>query len=165
MLFLKNSKRPGHEVSAACFGGYLLRICANPVGGGNSHDSIQFSTIHPLLVWLVRYVSGMEFFYWEHEIPILSPYNVAILNIKTIELTFVEILIVLRMRVTTDEVTNIYRLHGIVAKPKAYRQVTSIFCLCDIQSAHSMSPKYSKILGIKLEVFHFTLQNYYKYLT
>ena len=64
--------------------------------------------------------TGMEFFNRKHEIPILSPYNIAVFNIKTAELAFVQILVILRMWVTTDEVTYINSLHGIVAKPKVY---------------------------------------------
>ena len=96
---------------------------------------------------LVGYYTCMEFFDGKHKIPILSPYNIAILNIKTAELAFIKILIILRMRVTTDEVTYINRLPGIIAKPKVYRQVAGVHGIYNIKTTHSCLFKSSSELS------------------
>jgi len=73
--------------------------------------------------------AGMEFFYREHQIPVLTPYAIAILNSETTELAFIEILVILRMRVTAYEVTYIHPAGCLVAKKQIHRQISGIFLL------------------------------------
>ena len=55
----------------------------------------------------------------ENQVPILTPDNVAILKSEAIELSRVEILIVLWMRMATDKITNINSLNRIIAECQA----------------------------------------------
>ena len=68
-------------------------------------------------------------FYRENHIPILSPHNVAMFKGETIELAWVKVLVILWMRMATDEVTNVHRAHGIVTERKTYGQVSHVFSL------------------------------------
>ena len=56
----------------------------------------------------------------EYQVPVLSPNDVAAINGETAELTGIKILVVLRMWVTADEVTNINHPGGIVAECQAF---------------------------------------------
>ena len=55
----------------------------------------------------------------ENQVPVFTPDNVTILNRKTVELARIEILVVLRMRVTANEITNINSLNRIIAECQA----------------------------------------------
>ena len=85
----------------------------------------------------------MELFYWEDQIPVFPPNNVAILKGETIKLTRIKILVILRVRMSTDKLANIYSLYRIVTKRKAHTQISCIFCLYDIKAFHNYPPKVS----------------------
>ena len=55
----------------------------------------------------------------ENQVPVFTPDNVAILKSEAIELARVKILIVLRMRMATDKITNITSLNRIIAECQA----------------------------------------------
>ena len=57
--------------------------------------------------------------------------------LKTAKITRVKILIILRMRVTTDEVTYIHSAGSLVAKLQIHSTVTRVFCSYYTKSAHS----------------------------
>ena len=77
--------------------------------------------------WIIR--SGndalMQLLDGEYQIPIFSPNDVAILQLKGVEQRFVKIFIVLRMWVTTDVVTDIHNARGIVVEEQVHRQYLS----------------------------------------
>ena len=83
----------------------------------------------------------MELFYWENQIPVFTPNNVAILEGKTIKLTRIKILVVLRVRVSTDKIANIYSLYRVVTERKTHTEISCIFCFCDIKPFHNYPPK------------------------
>ena len=64
----------------------------------------------------------------EYQIPIFTPNDVAILQLKGIEQLLVKIFIVLRMWVTTDVVTDIHNARGIVVEEQVHRQVAHSLC-------------------------------------
>ena len=64
----------------------------------------------------------------EYQIPIFTPNDVAILQLKGVEQLLVKIFIVLRMRMTTDVVTNIHNARGIVVEEQVHRQVAYSLC-------------------------------------
>ena len=68
----------------------------------------------------------------EYQIPILAPNNVSVFYCKTIELLWVKVFVVLRMRMPTYEIADIYRLFGIVAECKTYAEIACILCCYDI---------------------------------
>ena len=55
----------------------------------------------------------------ENQVPVFAPYNVAILKSEAVELSRIKILIVLRMRMATDKITNINSLNRIIAECQA----------------------------------------------
>ena len=115
---------------------FLCPYCFSSVSDGRGN----------LAAGLICNHTRMEFFDGKYKIPILSPYNIAILYRKTTELALIEVFVILRMRVTTDEVTYINRLSGIIAKPKVYRQVASIRSVCNKKTTHS----YNLVLMVVL---------------
>ena len=64
----------------------------------------------------------------EYQIPIFTPNDVTILQLKGIEQLLVKIFIVLRMWVTTDVVTDIHNARGIVVEEQVHRQVAYSLC-------------------------------------
>ena len=61
----------------------------------------------------------MKLLYRENQIPTFTPYNVAILKRKAVKLSRIKILIVLRMRMATDKITNVNSLNRIIAECQA----------------------------------------------
>ena len=55
----------------------------------------------------------------ENQVPVFTPDNIAILKSEAVELSRIEILIVLRMRMATDKITNINSLNRIIAECQA----------------------------------------------
>ena len=55
----------------------------------------------------------------ENQVPVFTPDNVAILKSEAIELLRIKILIVLRMWMATDKITNINSLNRIIAECQA----------------------------------------------
>ena len=49
----------------------------------------------------------MNLFYWKHQVPILSPNDITVFNVELTKLLRIKILIILRMRVTTNEIAYI----------------------------------------------------------
>ena len=80
----------------------------------------------------LRNESRMELFYWEHQVPILTPDNVSIFDGETLEFPRVEILVVLRMRMEPDELPYIHGSLSIVAECQIDSQITGIGCTCHI---------------------------------
>ena len=56
----------------------------------------------------------------EDQVPIFTPDNVAILKSEAVKLSRIKILVVLWMRMATDEVANVNSLNRIVAECQAY---------------------------------------------
>ena len=52
----------------------------------------------------------------ENQVPVFTPDNIAILKSETIKLSRIKILVVLRMRMATDKITNINSLNRIIAE-------------------------------------------------
>ena len=83
----------------------------------------------------------------ENQVPVLAPDNVAVLDGEAAALGFaaslveelagVEILVVLRVWVTTDEVTYINHSGGIVAECQANGKIACVLSLCNIYIGHS----------------------------
>ena len=69
-------------------------------------------------------LSCMQVLNREHDVPVLTPYNVTVLYREAVEPTGVEVFVILRMRMATDVLTHIYRLRGAVAEPQENRQVS-----------------------------------------
>jgi len=76
---------------------------------------------------------------WKNHIPVLAPHDVAVVNGEAAELAGVEVLVVLRMGVATDEVTDVYSPHGVVAECQADGQVAHVLSLDDEKSLHICS--------------------------
>jgi len=55
----------------------------------------------------------------ENQVPVFAPDNVAILKSEAVELSRIKILVVLRMRMATDKITNINSLNRIIAECQA----------------------------------------------
>ena len=101
----------------------------------------------------------MELFNRENQVPVLSPYDVAVINSKTAELAWVKIFVVLGMRVTTDEVANIDCLGSIVVESQADTKIASILGLDDIQLSHIVTP-YNFLLILVLRTLCFKTKNF-----
>ena len=65
------------------------------------------------------YCPSVQLFDGKNQVPVFAPNNVPVLNGETVELARVEVFVVLRMRMATDEIANIHRLHGVVAERQA----------------------------------------------
>ena len=55
----------------------------------------------------------------ENQVPVFTPDNVAILKSEAVKLSRIKILIVLRMRMATDKITNVNSLNRIIAECQA----------------------------------------------
>ena len=49
----------------------------------------------------------MQIRYWEYQIPVFPPYKIPHINFKLFEFTFIQICIILRMRMSLDKSTHI----------------------------------------------------------
>ena len=58
----------------------------------------------------------MKLFDRENQVPIFTPYYISIFKSKAIKFSWVKILIVLRMWMTTNKITYIYGLYCIVTE-------------------------------------------------
>ena len=72
----------------------------------------------------------------ENQVPVLAPDDVAVLDGEAAELAGVEVLIVLRMGMATDELADVHRLHGVVAERQTNCQIAHVLCLGDEKSLH-----------------------------
>ena len=64
-------------------------------------------------------ISRVQFFNGEHQIPIATPNNIAVVNGERTEFFGIKILVVLRMGMSSDEVTNIHNTVAPVAEKKS----------------------------------------------
>lgn len=55
----------------------------------------------------------------ENQVPIFTPDNIAIIKSEAVELSRVEILVILWMRMATDKITNVNSLNRIIAECQA----------------------------------------------
>ena len=65
----------------------------------------------------------------EHQVPILAPNDIAVLNGEAAELARVQVLVVLRMRMTTYVVTDTHRAVGAVAENSRTFNPPIPFCI------------------------------------
>ena len=89
----------------------------------------------------------------EYHVPVLAPNNITIFNSKAVEFSGVKILVILRMRMAANKVTNIYRLFSIIIELQTNGQVPYILSMSYIQFLHNyifffINPKYSNIFGM-----------------
>ena len=71
-------------------------------------------------IWLLlSQFAGMKLLNGENQVPVFTPDNVAILKSEAVELSRIKILIVLRMRMATDKITNVNSLNRIIAECQA----------------------------------------------
>ena len=71
-------------------------------------------------IWLLlSQFAGMKLLNGENQVPVFTPDNVAILKSEAVELSRIKILVVLRMRMATDKITNINSLNRIIAECQA----------------------------------------------
>lgn len=101
----------------------------------------------------------MKLLHREYQIPILAPNNVSVFYCKTIELLWVKVFVVLRMRMPTYEIADIYCLFGIVAECKADTKVSYVFCFNYIQFTHFLS-SYNFLLIFVLRTLFFITKNF-----
>lgn len=78
----------------------------------------------------------MQLFYWENQIPISAPNNIAVLNLKLGKSLWIEIFIVLRMRMFQYIITNIDNLLGIVVEIQQHRQIADRLGINYIERLH-----------------------------
>ena len=65
---------------------------------------------------LLQYFPFMKLFDREYQIPIFPPYDIAVFDAETAEQLRIKVSVVLRMRVATDEVSDINSLNGFVVE-------------------------------------------------
>ena len=53
----------------------------------------------------------MQLLHWKYHIPILAPHDVAVFKNKLLKFLFIKILVVLRMGMTMNEITNAQYIH------------------------------------------------------
>ena len=75
---------------------------------------------------------------WKNQIPILAPDNVSVLDSETAKFAWVKVFVVLRMRVSADELAYVHRLYSIVVERQADGKVALVFGLDDVKSFHVM---------------------------
>lgn len=81
----------------------------------------------------------MQLFHRENQVPVLTPDDVAVLYGEAAEFAWLEVLVVLRVRMVTYEFADVHGLNGIVAERQADGQVANILCLGDVKSVHNSS--------------------------
>ena len=79
----------------------------------------------------------MQLFHGEYQVPVLTPDDVAVFNGEAAEFAWLEVLVVLRMRVATYEFADVHGLNGIVAERQTDGQVADILCFDDVKSVHN----------------------------
>ena len=101
----------------------------------------------------------MQIFNRKNQVPILSPYNITVLDGEAAKFAWIEILVVLRMRMATDKIANINNLLGIIAERKTNCQIACILCFDDINSIHIVPP-YNFFLMLVLRTLCFNTKNF-----
>ncbi len=86
----------------------------------------------------------------EHQVPVLSPHDVAILNSKTAESARIKVFVVLRMRMTTDKISYIYYLCRFIAERQTNAQISYIFCLYDMFVQRTICFKTKNIIHFSI---------------
>ena len=72
---------------------------------------------HPYLQQAVLAANAsIQLIYREYQIPILSPNNIAELYLELFEFIFIQVRVILRMRMLPDKSTHIYYLNGTIIK-------------------------------------------------
>jgi len=89
-----------------------------------------------IIAFLYNHTS-MQLLNRKYQVPVLAPNDIATINGEKAELAGVKILVVLRVWVTTDEVTYINHSGGIVAECQANGKIACVLSLCNIYSFHS----------------------------
>lgn len=74
-------------------------------------------------------MSAIELLDGEYQVPILPPNNVSVFYLKLSKLALVKVLIVLRVRILTNKITDIDHLRGIVAERQAHRKIADVCCI------------------------------------
>ena len=72
----------------------------------------------------------------EHQVPILAPNDIAVLNGEAVELSGIKVFVVLRMRMTTNEVSHIHNLYRVVAEGQRNGQISCILGFDDMVIIH-----------------------------
>lgn len=85
------------------------------------------------------YCTCVQIFDRENKVPVLSPHDVAVLDSEAAELAWVKIFVVLRMGMTTYEITDIYCLLGVIVECQANAQVAHLLRIDDDDSIHILS--------------------------
>ena len=60
--------------------------------------------------------ASIQLIYREYQIPILSPNDIAELYLELLEFIFIQVRVILRMRMLPDKSTHIYCLNGTITK-------------------------------------------------
>ena len=88
----------------------------------------------------------MQLLYREHQVPILAPNDIAVLNGKATELARIKVFVVLRMRMAANEIPHIHNLHRIVAEGQCYGQVSCTLSFDDMVIIHHLHCKNTLFL-------------------
>ena len=75
---------------------------------------------------------AIELLYREYQVQVLAPDDVFVLYLELSELAFVKVLIVLRVRILANKITDIDDLRSIVAKRHPHQKVADIRCIGDV---------------------------------
>lgn len=86
----------------------------------------------------------MQLLHWKYHIPILSPHDVAVFKNKLLKFLFIKILVVLRMGMTMNEITNVYGLVFVVAENQFNTQITGSFGFNNSQSVHFLRLQFEE---------------------
>lgn len=78
-------------------------------------------------------MSGIQLFYWENEIPILSPDNIPMLDVKTLEITGLEITIVLRVSMADQIRSEIQLSPETITEKQLESETSQVLCFHNSQ--------------------------------
>ena len=87
---------------------------------GGSYCRVAFVPLISFVTDACLYHPFVQLLDREYQIPIATPYNVATIQSELAELFRVEVFVVLRMRVPTDEITNIDSAISAVVKEQSH---------------------------------------------
>ena len=96
----QNTKRLGHFLTTDC------KSVETP--NGKKHPYLQQAVLAAN--------ASIQLIYREYQIPILSPNNIAELYLELLEFIFIQVRVILRMRMLPDKSTHIYCLNGTIIK-------------------------------------------------
>lgn len=65
---------------------------------------------------LLQYFPFMKLFDREYQIPIFPPYDIAVFDSEAVEHLRIKIFVVLRMGMTTNEISDVNNLNGVVVE-------------------------------------------------